>query len=391
MRILFAADVLPDPDSGAAGTEWQTIQALRQLGHEVDEVWAGDLGRRIRHGNLHYLLELPRAYRRVIGARCERVDYDVVHANQGHCYLAAIAHQRARRRGVFVCRSHGLDDHMQQVLRPWPKRLGLRTRRGSKALLGGVLDRLLQRHDRLAYRHADGIIVSGSHDADYLRDRMRVEAGRVACIAQAPAAAFVAETAPAMCERRADRILHVGGFAYWKGVHAVAAAVNRLFAASSRGRMTWVCRPEEHAQVRALLDPGVADRVELHGWMSQAQLREVYDDHGVFLCPSLFDGFGKVFLEAMARGLCVIGTRTGGMPDVIRDGESGLLVGFNDAGAIAERIERLWQSPALHAAISAAAAARAREYSWMRVARETEAHYRRLLEQRASGRVADGT
>ena len=329
MRILFAADVEPDPNSGAAGTEWQTIQALRQLGHEVDVIWAADLGRRIRHGNLHYLLELPRAYRRVIGQRCERLDYDVIHANQGHCYLAARAHHQAMRRGIFVCRSHGLDDRMEQVLKPWRRRLEVNARSSMKAMVGGALDSLLHQHDRAAYREADGIIVSSSGDARYLTDSMAVPASRVACIPQAPAAAFVANATPAMDHSRLMRILHVGGFAYWKGVHAVATVANTLFERDSRGEMTWVCRAAEHDLVRDLLRPAAQKRVELVAWTSQQDLLAIYDRHGIFLCPSLFDGFGKVFLEAMARGLCVIGTPTGGMPDVIRDGENGCLVGFH--------------------------------------------------------------
>ncbi|MBE9203856.1 hypothetical protein IQ218_10925 [Synechocystis salina LEGE 06099] len=64
LRILTVADTPCDPNSGAAGTVYYTNQALRQLGHEVDEIWADDLGpRRIAHGNLHSLLEQPRAYR----------------------------------------------------------------------------------------------------------------------------------------------------------------------------------------------------------------------------------------------------------------------------------------------------------------------------------------
>ena len=66
MKILFMADVPPDPDSGAAGTELRTIAALRQLGHEVHAVWNHDMRRRIRHGNLHYALELPLEYRAAI-------------------------------------------------------------------------------------------------------------------------------------------------------------------------------------------------------------------------------------------------------------------------------------------------------------------------------------
>jgi starch synthase len=98
----------------------------------------------------------------------------------------------------------------------------------------------------------------------------------------------------------------------------------------------------------------------------------------------LFDGFGKVFLEAMARGLCVIGTKTGGMPDVIRDGENGCLVGFDAPHEIVERINSLWADGARASMISSAAANIAHAYSWPRVARETVAFYQRLLELRTA-------
>jgi glycosyltransferase involved in cell wall biosynthesis len=383
LRILFAADVEPDPNSGAAGTEWQTIQALRQLGHEVDELWAADLGRRIRHGNLHYLLELPRAYRRVIGRQCERRDYDVIHANQGHCYLAAQAHRQAGRRGIFICRSHGLDDRAEHVLKPWRDRLGIHKRGRVKAPLGKLLDSLLYRHDRIAYRVCDGIIVSSSGDASYLTDTMAVPADYVACIPQAPAATFVAEVAPMMDNSRLRRILHVGGFSYWKGVHAVAAAANMLFQHDRNIKMTWVCRAAEHDQVKNLLTPAACARVEFMDWRSQQDLLAIYDQHGIYICPSLFEGFGKVFLEAMARGMCVVGTQAGGMPDVIRDGVNGFLVPFHSAEAIVQRGDTLWANPDRASVMSAAAASSARAFSWSRVARETSDFYERLLRLRA--------
>ena len=369
----------PDPDSGAAGTEWQTIRALRARGHEVDEIWAADLGRRIRHGNLHYLLELPYRYRTVIGERCATKRYDVIHVNQGHCYLAASQHRHEQRPGVFVCRSHGLDDHMERVLKPWRRLLRVRGRSGLKALVGDATDRQLHRHDRLAYRDADGILVSSSIDEAYLRDEMHVAPERIGRIPQAPAAAFVATPALPMDATRVKRILHVGGFAYWKGVHAVAESLNRLATRHGDWRMTWVCRAEEQAQVLQLLSPAVRERLDLVAWVSQQELCHVYDAHGIFLSPSLFEGFGKVFLEAMARGMCVIGTHAGGMPDVIEDGSSGHLVCCNAPDAIVQRIEHLWNEPAAAAALSACAATRANEYSWARVAQETEAFYGRLL------------
>src|SRR5205085_9164509 len=107
MRILLMADTPRDIDSGAAGTEIRTADALRAIGHEVDDVWADTLGRRIRHGNLHYLLELPRAYRREMMRAIAKRDYDVVHVNQPHGWLAAKALRASGSRAVFVHRSHG--------------------------------------------------------------------------------------------------------------------------------------------------------------------------------------------------------------------------------------------------------------------------------------------
>ena len=98
LRILVGADVPPDPNAGAAGTVWQMNQALRKRGHVVDEIWDRDLGRRIRHGNLHYLLELPHAYARAVRERLAKASYDVIELNQPHAYLAARRHRQ--RHGI---------------------------------------------------------------------------------------------------------------------------------------------------------------------------------------------------------------------------------------------------------------------------------------------------
>jgi glycosyltransferase involved in cell wall biosynthesis len=237
----------------------------------------------------------------------------------------------------------------------------------------------LRRHDRLAYQHADGVLVSSSSDARFLVEQRDVAPERVGCVPQAPADSVVATPAPPMVPARLSRLLHVGGFAYWKGVHAVAEAANRLFARTDDElEMTWVCRSSEHAAVRELLSTAARERVNLRGWTNQAELCAIYDSHGVFLYPSLFDGFGKVFLEAMARGLCVVGTDAGGMPDVITHNREGLLLDYNDGRALEEAVVRLRTQPALAEAMSQAGAAKAREFSWDRVGAETEQFYQRL-------------
>lgn len=379
MKILFAADVPPDPDSGAAGTEYQTIHALRQLGHEVDEIWADELPRRIRHGNLHYLIELPYTYRRIIGERTAQARYDVIHANQGHCYLAATDHKKNKRSGVFVCRSHGLDDHMEKVLRHWRKVLGIRNRSFFKALPGRLIDYLLDRHMKLATRFVDGFIVSSSLDQDYLLDQHEMEPERVACIPQAPAAIFSATPAASMSAERCHRVLYAANYIYSKGPYIVAQAMNHLLGRNNVLSFTWLCREKDHATVASLLTPQARSRTRLLGWCSQKKLNTIYDEHGIFLYPSFFDGFGKVFLEAMARGLCVIGTRAGGMVDVIEQGKSGYLVDFNSHEAIVGYIDELLARPDAAKEMAERAAAKARQYTWERTAQETASFYSTLL------------
>ena len=76
------ANVAPNPSSGAAGTEFQTIKALRELGHTVDDVWTDELSHHLGHFNLYNLLELPLAYRNALRKRLQSTKYDVVHVNQ---------------------------------------------------------------------------------------------------------------------------------------------------------------------------------------------------------------------------------------------------------------------------------------------------------------------
>lgn len=379
MKILFAADVLPDPNSGAAGTELQTIAGLRRLGHDVDEIWATDLGRRIKHGNLHYLMELPFKYRKVIRQRCIEKDYDVVHANQGHCYLAAKEHRESKRRGIFVCRSHGLDDHMEMVLKEWRYKLGIRNRSFIKIIPGKIIDTLLFRHDRLAARYASGFIVSNSLDREFLIKHHNVHSERVVCIHQAPPDLFLQTLPVKLTPERLKRILYIGGFGYWKSPHIVAEVVNELICENPKVSFTWVCGKDDHQKVTQLLTYSARKHINLVSWISQEELLNIYDGNGIFIYPSLFDGFGKVFLEAMARGLCVIATRTGGMRDIIKDGKNGFHVDFNNASMILQKVSYLQEHIEKAESISEQARSTAEDLTWDRVAREATSFYERLL------------
>lgn len=373
------SDTPADPNRGAAGTEVQTMNALRALGHDVDAIWADDLGRRIGHGNLHILLEQPRTYERAAIAALRRKKYDVVHVNQPHGFRAARAVHRLSPGTVFIHRSHGFEPNVEETLRPWLQKFGSDERSIVRRAATRALAPLLRRHATAIAREADGHVVSSSLDAAFLHERMGVPAERIATIPQAAPQFYTDGNAPPMTAQRLRRVLNVGQFAFFKGPMIAAAAMNQLARAGQDLRFTWVCDRASETSIRALLTAEANALLEVVPWTTQEALRDVYDAHGIFLCPSFFEGFGKVFLEAMSRSLCVVASDVGGMHDVIESGDDGVLVPPGDANAIAEAVLAIIRDPLRAAAMSSAAAITARRYTWERLARELTAFYEARL------------
>lgn len=96
---------------------------------------------------------------------------------------------------------------------------------------------------------------------------------------------------------------------------------------------------------RQAADLGIGDRVHWLGWRDDAEdLLAAFD---IMLMPSLWEGFGLVLLEAMSRRLPIVASRVGAIPEVVADGESGLLVPPSDSVALAEAISQLLDDEAL--------------------------------------------
>jgi glycosyltransferase involved in cell wall biosynthesis len=390
LRVLFMANVMPDAASGAAGTELQTIVALRKLGHQVDAVWRDELTHRIAHPNAHQLLELPYVYRSVMTRKLTQRDYDVVHVNQPHGYLAAEALHRMRPGAVFVHRSHGFESHVRDVVAVWRARYGEERRPIWRRVLSHGMEWALEGHNRRIARNADGHIVSASGCKAYMVERYGVSADKIMVIAQSAPAEFRMSPTKPMTERRLRRILYVGQFAFFKAPVVLVGAVQRILQARSDVEFSWVCNARHHAEAVALFsDRNVLDRVRLVDWMPQKSLMAEFDAHGVFLFPSFFEGFGKSFIEAMARGLVVIASNTGGMRDLISDGVNGFLIEPGKDEDLADSaLHVLGSNVSRVSTISEKARETALRFSWSRTAKETGQFYSRLLDLNGRRRAA---
>ncbi len=109
-----------------------------------------------------------------------------------------------------------------------------------------------------------------------------------------------------------------------------------------------------------ILSQGVQDRALLDGFIPTSKLAESLRQGDIFVFPSTWEEpFSITLVAAMASGIPVIATRTGGTPEALRDGVEGMLVPPNDAAALAGAILRLARDPNLRQSLSDAAVTRA--------------------------------
>lgn len=98
-------------------------------------------------------------------------------------------------------------------------------------------------------------------------------------------------------------------------------------------------------------DLGISDRCEFLGWISGSDKERLFTRSGIYCLPSKYEGMPMSLLEAMAHGIPVIATRVGGIPGVIENGISGLLMDEGDEGALAKLLFDLAGSPIMRTTI----------------------------------------
>jgi len=106
---------------------------------------------------------------------------------------------------------------------------------------------------------------------------------------------------------------------------------------------------------RAARESGMGESLVWTGELTGAELAGLYGAADVFLHPSIYEGFGRVLVEAGAAGLPVVATATAGAKDIIIEGETGLLVPIEDAAALARRACELLSAPERRLRMGAAA------------------------------------
>jgi glycosyltransferase involved in cell wall biosynthesis len=313
-----------------------------------------DLGRR---GRVHRV-GLPVSRLRQLWAVCalphvlRARSVDVVHAHQGEDIatlvlgmLAAAVHQ-----APLVVTLHCSVRHTARGpgLRCWVLRA-----------VGGQVE-------RWATRRAAAVVALVPRTAELLqRDGIDPERVHVLPSGFEPAV-FEAVGPDAFPDLPRPRIGFVGRLAQQKRPALVVAAFERLRHPAS---LVLVGDGPMRAEVEAAVaGSSVRDRITRQGFVAHSRVPGVLASLDVLVLPSAYEEMGSVLVEAMASGLPVVATRVGGIPAVVQDGRTGLLVPPGDVSALAVALDRLVADPGLRSAMAASARERSAEYAWPTIA-----------------------
>ena len=210
--------------------------------------------------------------------------------------------------------------------------------------LAGFYRRAMLALARLAFRHGDAVRVISSSTIERAK-HYAPDLPQVRFMTWSDTDIFQ-HTKRILPVEDAQDIVYAGVLIPRKGVHHLLTAFSRLD--RPRAQLYLVGHPENAVYAEQLRqqaeDLGIIDRVQFVGNVSQQGLADYFAKSRVMVLPSLSEGLGRVVVEAMLLGLPVIGSRVGGIPDMITDGDNGFLVEPDDVDSLAEALQKIYSA-----------------------------------------------
>lgn len=402
MKALFLTNEYPPNVYGGAGVHVDYLSRELAKTMAIEVRCFGD--QKLEKGNLSVRgfdlddsgLTCPKPLRSVFGAirRCTdfnttNIDADIVHCHTWYSHFGGILAKINYGRPLVIT------VHSLEPLRPW-----------KREQLGGGYDFSVWL-EKTALEMADAVIaVSAQTKADVERlfkvrpDRLQViyngidldEYRRI-------------ESTAALTRYGIDPgkpfLLFVGRITRQKGIVHLVRAIEFMDA----GFQIVLCAgapdtPEIGAEMKEAVEKVKAKRsgiIWIDEMVDKQTVRDLYSHAAVFCCPSIYEPFGIINLEAMACETAVVATAVGGIKEVVVDGETGFLVPIDQmeespfeprdpekfARDLAARVNQLIADPELCAKFGRAGRKRAAEkFSWAAIAAQTKALYEQLLEPR---------
>ncbi|WP_454856613.1 glycosyltransferase family 4 protein [Rhizobium binxianense] len=272
----------------------------------------------------------------------------------GFCLQMTAAHVSRRCDVVHINLSSFGSTYRKMIIARWARLLGIPYvlhLHGSEYQTFWKGDRsLLANHIRAMFENAGGIAVLGRAWADFVAKRAPGSAERIVIIpnaAPAPSGTHVGG---------GDKvhILFLGRLGKRKGVPELIAALESM--KDLPGWRATIAGDGEIEEARAqIARMGLVDRIEIPGWVGAGDVANLIATADILTLPSYAENLPVSVIEGMAAGLAIVTTPVGAVTDIIRNGESGLLVEPGDVRALSAALTRLVKDEPLRGKLGQAA------------------------------------
>jgi glycosyltransferase involved in cell wall biosynthesis len=314
------------------------------------------------------------AYAHHIAADARRLGADVIHVLNYTQFLPIIRRKNPQARLVL----HMQCEWLSQLDAEW-----MRPRAAAADRVLGCADFVAEQARKALPEFAErcGFLFNGADAEKFTPDG----AGPRADVGDAPRLLFVARVSP---EKGVHVLLEAFRKVRERYPNARLDVVGALSAAPREFNVDLSADPRTRQLARFYegdyvqqMKAAAGEGVHFTGNLPYAELVSLYRQADVFVFPSVWhEPFGMPNIEAMACGVPVVSTRGGGIPEVVLDGQTGLLVERGNPDELAAAILRLLGDYELRQRFSLAGRTRVEErFSWDRIARDLEDEYRRLL------------
>jgi glycosyltransferase involved in cell wall biosynthesis len=350
MRVLIVLHTPRSRHSAVYLGYEQTASYLIARGHTATIVTPDDFPRLRSWHARWYALVYPFWVARWF--RGCRLDYDVV---VWHSWTGWVSNVLGPRHAATITAFHGLEPLNYESVEREMTRVGQPYSLRYRLVHGRLIPLVLAN----SCRRSTLVFCLNQAEREYLVRCRWAAPEAIRVVGRGIAGAFFIERD---CRPVARRMLFVGQWIERKGIAYLVEAFETL--ARARPDVELVCAGTlvSADAVRTAFAPDVRGRVQVRPTFEMSEAVDLYRQSDVFLFPSLVDGFGRALLEAMATATPIVTTPCGWAQDVLRSGESCVMIPVSDASALAKAAARLIDDAALRHRLGAAAQRAARSY-----------------------------
>ena len=373
LKVCFVTKMYPPRTGGGATYAYELANALGEIGHDVDvytQSVTGESNEVSTHPNVS-VTRITKARPLVVfstlyfSIACRRrIDfeqYDVIHGTLMPASTIAFDPFLLRSLDApLVLTSHGTSyDEARSVDPQSPP----------DYLFKYVFHPINVAMDAVSGRFADHIIGVSDHTREQLRDLYRFDPDDLTTVPPGIDAERFRPTDEIHPEVDTDResILVLSRLDPRKGIDKAIRAFAQLDRPNAELLIAGTGRLESSLRELAS-ELGVSEDVRFLGFVEDEELPSLYSSVDLFVLPSEYEGFGIVFMEAMACETPVIGTDVGGIPTAVDAGETGYLVPKDGVTELAARMDELLGDRGAHDRMSEASRTWAVDHDWTAIA-----------------------